>query len=88
MAQKQIIKDYTLAEVVGDLGMFFEKRLSYSGTDVEYVGYNREPDASTTEETWFIIKNEYSGGNLTRYRLPDNGPQFKYAWDSRASYFA
>jgi len=87
MTQKQTTKDYTLAEIRGDLGMFLEKRMSYSGDNIEYVGYNREANATTTDTSWFIIKNTYSGSNITRYQLPDSGPQFKYAWDSRATYF-
>lgn len=88
MSQTQKIKDYSIAELQGDLGMFLEKRMSYDGDNVEYIGYNREPNATTTDTTWYIVKMTYSGSNATRYQLPDNGPQFKYAWDSRAGYFS
>lgn len=87
MTQKQVIKDYTWAEVQGDLGMFLEKRMSYDGSDLEYVGYNREPNAATDDLSWFIIKNTYAAGDITRYQLPDDGPQFKYSWDDRATYY-
>ena len=86
--QIQTIKNFDIAEVTGDLGMFLEKRLSYNGDNIEYVGYNREPNAATDDLSWFIIKNTYAGSNLTRYQLPDNGKQFKYSWDDRATYFS
>ena len=87
MTQIQRFKNWDIAELKGDLGMFLEKRMSYSGDNIEYVGYNREPNAATTDLSWFIIKNTYSGANITRYQLPKDGPQFKYAWDSRATSF-
>lgn len=87
MVQKQRIKDYTLADVQGDLGMFLEKRMAYDGDNLEYEGFNREADAATDAESWFIVKYTYSGSNATRYQLPDDGPQFKYSWDDRATYF-
>lgn len=86
--QKQNIKDWSEPTLTGDLGMFLEKRMSYSGDNVEYIGYNREADAATTDLSWYIVKMTYSGANATRYQLPDDGPQFKYAWDSRATYFS
>lgn len=88
MTQKQQLKDWSIAELQGDLGMFLEKRMAYDGDNLEYVGYNREPNASTSDSSWFIIKNTYSGTNITRYQLPDDGPQFKYAWDDRATFFS
>lgn len=88
MTQVQKLKDYSIAELQGELGMFLEKRMSYDGDNVEYIGYNREPNATTTDLSWYIVKMTYSGSNVTRYQLPDSGPQFKYAWDSRASYFS
>jgi len=87
MAKTQQLKDYSIAELTADVGTYLEKRMSYSGDNLEYVGYNREPNAATTDTTWFIIKMTYSGSNVTRYQLPDNGVEFKYAWDSRATYF-
>lgn len=88
MVQKQRINDSSIVSLQGDVGMFLEKRMAYNGDDLEYVGYNREPNAATTDLSWFIIKNTYSGSDITRYQLPDDGAQFKYAWDSRASYFS
>ena len=85
----QQIKDYSYLEIRGSAEVFLEKRLENDGSgNPLYVGYNRKPNAATTEESWYIIKMTYSGGYVVRVQLPDNGPQFKYAWDSRASYFS
>jgi len=88
MAQKQTVLPYDYAPVYGDLGMFLEKRISYDGSNnPEYIGYNREPNAATDIETWLVFKMTYTGTNLTRYQLPDDGVQWKYTWDDRATYF-
>lgn len=84
----QLIKDYSHLDVFADASMFQEKRMEndVNGNPV-FIGYNKRPNASTTALTWFIVKITYSGTAVTRYQLPDNGVQFKYAWDSRSSYF-
>lgn len=87
MAKTQHISDFSIADLQGDLGMFLEKRMAYDTDNLEYVGYNREQNAATTDATWLIVKMTYSGTNITRYQLPDNGAQFKYTWDDRASSF-
>lgn len=54
-----------------------------------YVGYAQNPNLGTAVEQWFIVKITYDGNNSpTRYQLPDNGVEFKYAWDDRATLFA
>jgi len=88
MSSMQKLKDFSIAEVRGDLSLFLEQRIEYSGDNPIYVGYNRGANAATDDETWYIIKMTYSGNNVTRVQLPDNGPQFKYAWDDRASLFS
>lgn len=87
--QKQIIKDWSVTDLIGDLALYQEIRYERDGGGVAlYIGYNREPNASTTDLSWFIVKNTVVGTAITRQQLPDDGPQYKYAWDSRATYFS
>jgi hypothetical protein len=87
--QKQQINDYSQVPVGADLALFLEKRMENDGSgNPIYVGYNRQANAPTDALSWFIVKITYSGDSPTRYQLPTLGPQFKYAWDSRATYFA
>ena len=88
MAKTQQLKDFSIADLFADVGMFLEKRMSYDGDNLEYVAYNREPNAATTEATWFVVEMTYAGANVTRYQLPDNGVEFKYTWDDRAAAFS
>lgn len=53
-----------------------------------YVGYSPYPNAATAEPIWYIRKIIYSGENVVRTQLPDDGIKFGYAWDSRSSYFS
>lgn len=88
MTSPQRIKDYSNIEIIGDSSVFWEKRMENDGNgNPIYVGHNRHANASTSEESWYIVKITYSGTSPTRYQLPDDGPQFKYAWDDRATYF-
>lgn len=82
------IKDYSILENVANSELFLEKRMSYNGANLEYVGYSRVPNESIDADTWYIIKMTYDGANVTRYQLPDNGPSFSYVWDDRATYFS
>ena len=84
----QKIDDYSRLLIRGDVDTFLEKRIEYSGDNPIYVGYTRTPNAATSEESFFIIKMTYSGSNPTRVQLPDDGAQFKYAWDDRATLFS
>lgn len=88
MVQTQKINDWSVVTLGGDFLDFLEKRMdnNVDGNPI-YVGYNREPNAATTASTWLIVKITYSGTAPTRYQLPDDGPQFKYVWDDRATYF-
>lgn len=85
---QQKIKDYSYVELIGDSSLFWEKRMenNVDGNPI-YVGHNRSQNAPTSDESWFIVKIEYSGTSPVRYQLPDAGPQFKYAWDDRATLF-
>lgn len=80
--------DFSLIPITGDASSFLEERRSYTGSNVEYKGYSRVPNAATDLPVWFIVKYEYTGGLQTRQRLPDDGPKFSYIWDDRATYFA
>ncbi len=89
MVSKQLIKDYSTVELKGDLALYQEIRYERDADDVPlYIGYNREPNAATTATTWFIVKNTVASQAITRQQLPDNGVGYKYAWDSRATYFS
>ena len=88
MSQQQIA-DYSRLPITGDVSLLWEKRMEndVNGNPI-YVGYNKGQNAPTSENTWYIISVVYSGTDPIRYRLPDNGPQFKYAWDDRATLFS
>lgn len=85
----QRIADMSLLEPNFDAFTLLEKRIEndISGNPL-YIGYNKEPNESTTSETWLIFKLLYSGGYVVRYQLPDDGAIFKYAWDDRATLFS
>ena len=80
--------DYSLIEITGDAGSFLEERRAYSGSNLEYRGYSRVPNAATDQALWFIVKYSYSGSLQTRQQLPDDGPRFDYIWDNKATYFS
>ena len=86
----QVIKDYSQFDVQIDGLALLEKRIDYDGgTSPVYVGYTRQPDEATDAAVWFLIKMTNDGnGNPTRVQLPDDGVQFKYTWDDRATYFS
>lgn len=88
MGNPQRIGDFSVLQVKQDADTFWEKRIENNGSGQPiYIGYNKEPNASTSSESWFIVKNTYTATFLTRSQLPDDGAQFKYSWDSRATYF-
>lgn len=88
MVQQQKLNDFSIVTLEGDFTVFLEQRIENNGDgNPEFVGYNREPNAATSAETWFIVKYTYAGTSPTRYQLPDDGAQFKYAWDDRATLF-
>lgn len=85
----QKLDDYSMLKVNGTVDQFFEQRIENDGNgNPIYIGYTKKANESTAAETWFIKKISYSGGYPIRVQLPDNGPQFKYAWDDRASLFS
>lgn len=54
-----------------------------------FVGFAQAPNLGTAVEQWFIVKIDYDGNSSPiRYRLPDSGVVFQYAWDDRSTYFA
>jgi len=87
MVQK--LKDFSIAELRGDLGLFLEKRMENDGSgNPIYIGYTREAGAATSDAVWFIVKVTYDGsGSPTYYALPNAGINFEYIWNSRATYF-
>jgi len=89
MVTAQKIVEHGNLNVRGDASLFWEVRIEYSGTNPIYVAYNKTPNASTSDPTWYIFKNTFDGSdNLTRKQLPDSGAEFKYAYDDRVSLFS
>jgi len=80
--------DFSVLPIRGNADDFLEKRYAYLGSDIEYEGWSKKPNAPTDEPIWFIKKNSYSGSLVTREQLPDEGPFFKYIWNDRATYFS
>lgn len=80
--------DFSVMPVRIDADDILEKRYAYSGDNVEFEGWVKKPNASTAAQIWYIAKYTYSGDNVTRQQLPDNGPFFSYSWDDRATIFS
>lgn len=77
-----------LSEVLQDEDLFEVRCENDVNGNVLYIGKNITPNAVTTDNTWYIKKLSYSaGGFVERVQLPTNGTGFKYAWDSRSTYF-
>lgn len=78
-----------LSDVLNDEDLYELRTENDSAGRVLYVGKNLTPNASTTDESWYIKKLGYdSNGFLNRVQLPDNGIGFTYCWDCRATYFS
>jgi hypothetical protein len=80
--------DFSVIPIHANADDFVEKRYAYNGSDLEYEGWSKKPNASTDQPVWFIVKYSYTGTDLTRQQLPDDGPKFIYIWDSRNTYFS
>lgn len=82
------IKDFSVLEVVASTELFFEKRMFYDGSNnLIYIGYSQIPNELSSNDTWYIVKLEYTGTSLVRYRLPNGGAKFAYVLDNRANFF-
>lgn len=57
-----------------------DKRFDYSGSDLIYMGVNRDKNADTGVPTWHIWKLTWNGENLERFQGPLDG-----SWDGRAA---
>jgi hypothetical protein len=56
-------------------------RLAFDGSNnLIYLGVNRKPNSSGSDENWMIKKFTWSGVNLVRIQGPLEG-----AWDDRTS---
>jgi hypothetical protein len=80
--------DFSVIPVEMNADQVLEKRFSYTGSSVEYEGWAKKPNASVAQPVWYIIKYTYADGVKTRQQLPDNGPNFIYVWNDRATYFS
>jgi hypothetical protein len=79
--------DFSVIKVRGSADDFLEKRYAYNGSNLEYEGWTQKPNGSVAAPIWYIVKYTYSGSNVIRQQLPDDGPYFKYVWDDRSTYF-
>jgi len=87
MAQK--FNDFSRLNIIGDFTDIFEQRIENDGSgNPLYLAYNKIANAPTSATTWFIKKLTYTGGYVTRIQLPDDGADFNYSWDARATYFS
>lgn len=83
------LQDFSLLTLRGDVTNFLELRMENdaNGNPI-YIGYSKNPNASTADSVWFIVKITYDGNQSpTRQQLPNAGIKFSYVWDSRATYF-
>lgn len=80
--------DFSVIPVTMDSELVLERRFAYSGANLEYKGYAKKPNAATSQLVWFIVKFHYTGAVLDRQQLPDDGVNFIYSWDDRATYFS
>lgn len=80
--------DFSVIQVEMNADQLLEKRFAYTGSNVEYEGWAKKPNASTAEPVWYIVKYTYNAALRTRHQLPNDGPNFKYIWDDRATYFS
>jgi len=85
----QRLKDKNPLSLFGEALTFMEIRMENDGNgNPIFVGYAQTPNMGTAVAQWLIVKITYDGNQApTRYQLPDNGVEFKYAWDLRATYF-
>lgn len=82
------IADFSSINIRGQIDQFMEKRYAYTGSNLEYEAWSKIPNASTAQPIWFIVKYTYTGSSVTRHQLPDDGVNFDYVWDDRATYFS
>jgi hypothetical protein len=80
--------DFSVIQVEMNADQLLEKRLAYNGSNLEYEGWAKKPNASTAEPVWYILKYTYNAALRIRQQMPDDGPEFKYVWDDRATYFS
>jgi hypothetical protein len=81
--------DFSVIRVEMSADQLLEKRFSHTGlSSIEYEGWAKKPNASTAEPIWYIVKYVYDAGLKVRQQLPDEGPEFEYIWDDRATYFS
>ena len=65
--------------------LLFKQKLSYSGSNIEYIGY-AAPGASESSQEWVIMKYTYSGDNMTDKKFAGGNANFDKAWNERANY--
>ncbi len=81
--------DFSVMPIRANADDFLEKRYSYTVAGLlEYEGWCKKPNGATSANIWNIVKYTYTGTSIDRQQLPDDGPFFKYSWDSRATYFS
>lgn len=72
-----------------DQGDLMEGRFENNGDNNPiYIGYTPFPNGDPSQAIWYIQKITYDGQAIVRKQQPDDGPQFTYVWDDRATYFS
>jgi len=66
--------------------LLLQQRLTYSGSNIEYIGY-ANPKAREDDTEWLIIKLQYdSSDNLISKTFADRSQAFDKCWSKRTEY--
>lgn len=79
----------TFIPVLQSQNLLETRMINSAEGQIQYVGFAVEPNASTADAVWYILKFSVdSNGFINRQQIPDNGQGFFYVWDDVASYFS
>ena len=73
-------------ELTQSVDLLFQKRYSYDGDNVEYIGLS-EPGELEGALSWLITKFTYVDGKVTESNLASDDAAMDKSWTDRASYF-
>lgn len=88
MVQNVFTNFLAVSEVLSDEDLYETRLENDVNGNVLYVGKAVDPGTPTDEPKWYIKKLGYDiNGFLDLIQLPNEGANFTYAWDLRATYF-
>jgi len=88
MAQNAFLNFLALTDVFEDADLYEVRMENDTLGNILYVGKSITPNASESDNIWFIKKLTYDGNGFVNYiQLPINGGGFLYSWTDRATYF-